>query len=72
MIIGCVKEIKKYEFRVGVTPSAANEYVRNGHKVLIETGAGLGSGFKDEAYSKQFNLRVIFKYFKEYLKSHYF
>ncbi len=51
MIIGCVKEIKKYEFRVGVTPSAANEYVRNGHKVLIETGAGLGSGFKDEAYS---------------------
>lgn len=38
MIVGCVKEIKKYEFRVGVTPSAANEYVRNGHKVLIETG----------------------------------
>lgn len=50
MIIGCVKEIKKYEFRVGLTPNAASEYVRLGHKVLIEQGAGLGSGFTDEQY----------------------
>ncbi|MCU0104402.1 alanine dehydrogenase [Acholeplasma vituli] len=50
MIIGCVKEIKKYEFRVGLTPSAASEYVRHGHTVWIERSAGLGSGFTDEAY----------------------
>lgn len=50
MIIGCVKEIKKYEFRVGLTPNAASEYVRLGHQVLIEQGAGLGSGFTDEQY----------------------
>ena len=50
MIIGCVKEIKKYEFRVGLTPNAASEYVRSGHQVLIEKGAGLGSGFADEQY----------------------
>lgn len=50
MFIGCVKEIKKYEFRVGLTPNAASEYVRLGHQVLIEQGAGLGSGFTDEQY----------------------
>lgn len=50
MIIGCVKEIKKYEFRVGLTPNAAFEYVRFGHTVLIERGAGLGSGFTDLEY----------------------
>ena len=37
MVIGCVKEIKKYESRVGLTPSAVKEYVNAGHKVLIET-----------------------------------
>ena len=52
MIIGCVKEIKKLEFRVGLTPSSVNEYVRHGHKVYIETNAGLNSGFPDEDYVK--------------------
>jgi alanine dehydrogenase len=50
MIIGSVKEIKKLEFRVGLTPGSVNEYVRHGHKVYIETNAGLNSGFTDEDY----------------------
>ncbi|MDY0210843.1 MAG: alanine dehydrogenase [Acholeplasma sp.] len=50
MIVGCVKEIKKYEFRVGLTPNAAGEYVRSGHTVLIEKEAGIGSGFTDQEY----------------------
>jgi len=50
MIIGCPKEIKPQEFRVGVTPNAAGEAVAHGHKVVIETQAGLGAGFPDEDY----------------------
>jgi alanine dehydrogenase len=51
MIIGCPKEIKPQEFRVGVTPNAAHEAVNHGHTVVIETGAGLGAGFDDTAYT---------------------
>ncbi|WP_029070692.1 alanine dehydrogenase [Kandleria vitulina] len=50
MIIGCVKEIKNNEFRVGMTPDNVREYVNAGHSVLIETNAGIGSGFLDEEY----------------------
>ncbi|MCX7645445.1 MAG: alanine dehydrogenase [Rhodobacteraceae bacterium] len=50
MRIGCPKEIKPQEFRVGVTPDAAREAVGHGHEVLIETGAGAGAGFTDEDY----------------------
>lgn len=50
MIIGCPKEIKPQEFRVGVTPNAAQEAIAHGHTVLIEAGAGLGAGFEDAAY----------------------
>ncbi|WP_371156698.1 alanine dehydrogenase [Jannaschia sp. 2305UL9-9] len=50
MIIGCPKEIKPQEFRVGVTPSAAMEAIAHGHDVLIERGAGIGSGFEDAEY----------------------
>ena len=50
MIIGCPKEIKNQEYRVGMTPSAALEATSRGHKVLIETGAGQGAGFSDEDY----------------------
>tara|TARA_R110002110_G_scaffold18457_5_gene77312 strand:+ start:878 stop:1996 length:1119 start_codon:yes stop_codon:yes gene_type:complete len=50
MKIGCPKEIKPQEFRVGLTPSAALEAVNAGHTVLIETGAGLGAGFGDNDY----------------------
>lgn len=50
MRIGCPKEIKPQEFRVGITPNAAQEAVAHGHDVLIETQAGIGSGFDDAAY----------------------
>lgn len=48
--IGCPKEIKPQEFRVGLRPNAAAEAIMQGHEVLIETGAGMGSGFTDEDY----------------------
>ena len=51
MKIGCPKEIKPQEFRVGMTPDAAREAVAHGHAVLIETGAGLGAGFADADYT---------------------
>ncbi len=50
MIIGVPKEIKIEEFRVGLTPVGARELVRDGHKVLVESMAGEGSGFADEEY----------------------
>ncbi|PTX57472.1 L-alanine dehydrogenase [Litoreibacter ponti] len=50
MIIGCPKEIKPQEFRVGMTPNAAGEAVAHGHSVLIETMAGAGAGFEDSDY----------------------
>ena len=51
MKIGCPTEIKPQEFRVGMTPNAAREAVAHGHDVLIQSGAGLGSGFSDEDYA---------------------
>lgn len=51
MIIGVPKEIKNHEYRVGLTPAAANEFVQHGHTVLVETQAGAGIGFTDEDYS---------------------
>ncbi|MFV0386878.1 alanine dehydrogenase [Paracoccus sp. (in: a-proteobacteria)] len=50
MKIGCPTEIKPQEFRVGLTPSAAAEVIGHGHAVIMQTGAGLGSGFTDEDY----------------------
>ncbi|MDR1801120.1 MAG: alanine dehydrogenase [Lachnospiraceae bacterium] len=50
MKVGCVKEIKKQEFRVGMTPDNAKAYVAAGHEVFIEKGAGIGSGFTDDEY----------------------
>jgi alanine dehydrogenase len=50
MKIGCPKEIKPQEFRVGMTPDAVREAVAHGHEVLVETGAGLGAGFADADY----------------------
>ena len=44
------KEIKNQEYRVGVTPAAAQEAVLHGHEVLIQTGAGAGAGFPDADY----------------------
>lgn len=50
MIIGCVKEIKTQEYRVGLIPSHVKSFIDHGHTVLIEKGAGQGSGFLDEDY----------------------
>ena len=50
MKIGCPTEIKPQEFRVGITPNAAQEAVSHGHDVVIQSGAGIGAGFDDDAY----------------------
>ncbi|MBU2522048.1 MAG: alanine dehydrogenase [Proteobacteria bacterium] len=50
MIIGAPKEIKDNEYRVGITPGGVCQLVQAGHQVLVETGAGQGSGFSDEEY----------------------
>ncbi len=51
MIVGCPKEIKKHEYRVGMTPSCVRAYRTQGHRVLVERGAGEGSGFTDAEYA---------------------
>jgi len=51
MIIGVPKEIKNNEFRVGMTPGGAREFVAHGHTVLVENSAGDGSSFSDAEYS---------------------
>ena len=50
MKIGCVKEIKNNEFRVGMTPDNVRAYIDAGHEVYIEKCAGAGSGFADSEY----------------------
>src|SRR6185437_1522067 len=52
MLIGVPREIKNHEYRVGMTPGGVLELVRHGHKVIVETNAGAGIGFNDEAYIK--------------------
>ena len=51
MKIGCVKEIKNNEFRVGLTPDNVKAYVAAGHLVYIEKDAGAGSGYSDAEYA---------------------
>ena len=50
MRIGVAREIKQREYRVALTPAGALELVQRGHEVVVESGAGVGSGFVDEAY----------------------
>ncbi|MER8383189.1 alanine dehydrogenase [Mesorhizobium sp. M1405] len=50
MRVGCPREIKNHEYRVGLTPGSVREYVAHGHEVLVETGAGAGIGADDNAY----------------------
>jgi alanine dehydrogenase len=50
MLVGVPKEIKNNENRVAMTPAGVHELVVRGHKVLIETSAGVGSGFSDQDY----------------------
>jgi len=51
MIIGCPREIKAQEHRVALLPSAAYQLTRRRHTVLIERGAGAGSGYADDEYT---------------------
>ncbi|MEO0139790.1 MAG: alanine dehydrogenase [candidate division WOR-3 bacterium] len=50
MVIGVPKEIKTEEYRVSMTPAGVKELVKRGHKVIVQEGAGLGAGIKDEDY----------------------
>ena len=50
MLIGVPKEIKRDEYRVAMLPVGVEELTRAGHRVLVESGAGLGSGLTDQAY----------------------
>ena len=50
MLTGVVKEIKPKENRVAMTPAGVEQMVSHGHSVLVEGGAGDGSGFSDEDY----------------------
>jgi len=52
MIVGVPKEVKGDEYRVAMIPAGVEELTRSGHKVLIQVGAGLGSGITDEEYSR--------------------
>jgi alanine dehydrogenase len=52
MRIGIPKEIKPLEGRVGLVPEACGEFVKAGHQVLLETGAGQASGYPDEDYRR--------------------
>ena len=52
MIVGAPKEIKRDEYRVSLLPVGVEELTRAGHRVLVETGAGLGSGITDQEYIK--------------------
>lgn len=52
MRIGCPREVKNNEDRVGLTPSAARAYIDAGHEVFVEKGAGTGSSIPDAEYTK--------------------
>ncbi len=53
MIVGIPKEIKRDEYRVAILPVGVEELTRAGHTVLVQSGAGLGSGIPDERYAEQ-------------------
>jgi alanine dehydrogenase len=50
MKVGVPKEVKNQEYRVGMVPAGVHTFVLHGHEVMIETGAGKGSGIEDAAY----------------------
>jgi alanine dehydrogenase len=53
MIVGIPKEVKDRENRVSATPAAVQEYMTNGHEVIVERSAGIGSGFSDDEYATE-------------------
>jgi alanine dehydrogenase len=50
MKIGCPKEIKNHEYRVGLTPASVRELTQRGHSVLVQSGAGAAIGLSDDMY----------------------
>ena len=52
MIVGIPKEIKEHEYRAGMLPVGVEELSRAGHRVLVQKGAGLGSGIRDVDYER--------------------
>jgi alanine dehydrogenase len=52
VIVGVPKEIKEQEYRVALLPSGAYQLSKHGHEVLVERGAGVGSGFPDVEYER--------------------
>jgi alanine dehydrogenase len=51
MLVGVPSEVKNHEHRVAITPSGVHEFVRHGHPVLVESGAGAGSSITDDEYA---------------------
>jgi alanine dehydrogenase len=51
MLVGVPTEVKNHEYRVAITPSGVHEFVRHGHEVLVQAGAGLGSSITDEEFT---------------------
>jgi len=49
--VGIPREVKNHEYRVAITPAGVHEFVRHGHDVFIETGAGLGSSITDDEFT---------------------
>lgn len=58
MIVGVPKEIKPDEYRVAVTPAGVEQLRRNGHTILVQRGAGVGSGISDEDY-QAYGARIV-------------
>lgn len=52
MKIAVAREIKRHEYRVGLTPACVKAYVNHGHQVVVETGAGEGAGYADREYQQ--------------------
>jgi alanine dehydrogenase len=52
LLVGVPKEIKNHEYRVAITPAGVVELIKNGHQVIVEKNAGIGSAISDSEYEK--------------------
>jgi alanine dehydrogenase len=59
MIVGIPKEVRDMETRVALTPAGVNSLVQNGHTAFVQSGAGEGSGYSDEAY-RQVGANIVY------------
>jgi alanine dehydrogenase len=53
MIVGVPKERRPYEYRVGLPPAGVSLFLQHGHQVYVESGAGVGAGFRDQDYGRE-------------------